>query len=130
MEFGLCLVIPKLPLMCWPKHSLKLTDLCPTRTCIYQPLILLSCLFWFKSSTLGKKQKTCFKTQTQQFAPSKETTHHNICSQFFFPIKRSSQQFALRQPPAGLCSGLKPSSILFLVFFNLNTFPEKVNLHV
>lgn len=29
--------------------------------------------FWFKSSTLGKKQKTCFKTQTQQFAPSKET---------------------------------------------------------
>lgn len=56
-----------------------------------------------------------FKSQSPQSAPAEETPTT-------FAV--NSQQFASGQPPAGLCSGLKPSSILFLIFSNLNAFPE------
>lgn len=74
-----------------------------------------------------KKQNMCFKTQTQQFAPCKETPTTIILISPPREALSSLLQDSLQQVSV---LGLSFLPVLFLIFSNLNTFQEKVNLHL
>lgn len=80
-----------------------------------------------KAAIQEKKQNMCFKTQTQQFAPCKETPTTIIP---FSPPREALSSLLQDSLQQVSVLGLSFLPVLFLIFSNLNTFQEKVNLHL